>query len=81
MAKVNLTLQLDQEVVRRARIVAARRGTSVSGLVARELDALVERDERYEAARERAVQLMRTAKPRGGWSWTREDLYAERLDR
>ena len=50
MAKVNLTLQLDQEVVRRARIVAARRGTSVSGLVARELDALVERDERYEAA-------------------------------
>ena len=37
MAKTNLTLQLDEEVIRRARIVAAKRGTSVSALVAREL--------------------------------------------
>ena len=35
MAKTNLTLQLDEGVIRRARIVAAKRGTSVSALVAR----------------------------------------------
>jgi deoxyribodipyrimidine photolyase-like uncharacterized protein len=81
MAKTNLTLQLDTEVIRRARVVAARRGTSVSALVARELIELAEREDRYERARERAEALMASAKPRGGRRWTREDIYAERLDR
>jgi deoxyribodipyrimidine photolyase-like uncharacterized protein len=81
MAKTNLTLQLDTEVIRRARVVAARRGTSVSALVARELIELAEREDRYERARERAEALMANAKPRGGRRWTRDDIYAERLDR
>jgi len=75
MAKTNLTVQLDEEVVRRARIVAARRGTSVSQLVARELTDLVEEDARYEDARRRAAQLLETAVPRGGRSWTRDELH------
>ena len=58
MAKTNLTLQLDEDVIRRARIVAAKRGTSVSALVARELDGLVAQDERYEQAWRRAEELM-----------------------
>jgi hypothetical protein len=81
MTKANLTLQLETDVIRRARIVAAKRGTSVSALVARELDQLVAREDRYEDARRRAVELMIAAQPRGGRSWTRDDLYAERLDR
>jgi hypothetical protein len=81
MVKRNLTLQLDAEVIRRARIVAAKRGTSVSALVAHELIDLAEREDRYELARERAEALMAGAKPRGGRRWTREDIYAERLDR
>jgi Family of unknown function (DUF6364) len=81
MAKTNLTLHLDTEVIHRARVVAARRGTSVSALVARELIELAEREDRYERARERAEALMASAKPRGGRRWTREDIYAERLDR
>jgi len=81
MSKTNLTLQLDQEVVRRAKVVAAKRGTSVSALVAQELGALVARDERYEEARRRALELMASARPRGGRAWTRDDIYAERLDR
>lgn len=81
MPKANLTLQLDTDVIRRARVLAARQGTSVSALAARELDALVAREERFEAARERALDLMATAKSRGGRTWTRADLYSERLDR
>ena len=81
MAKTNLTIQLDEGVVRRARVVAAKRGTSVSALVARELDRLVAEDARYEDAHRRAIELMATANPRGGRTWTRDDLYAERLDR
>ena len=76
MAKRNLTIQLDDDVVRRVRVVAAKRGTSVSALVARELDELVAADARYEAAHERAVGLLNDATARGGRAWRRHDLYA-----
>ena len=81
MAKRNLTIQLDQEVVKRAKIAAAKRGTSVSGLVAGQLEELVASDERYEAAHRRAIELMDQVTPHGGRTWTREDLYSERLER
>ena len=79
--KTNLTVQLDDDVIRRAKVVAAKRGTSVSALVALQLMELVADDERYEAAHQRAIELMDQATARGGRSWTRDDLYAERLDR
>jgi hypothetical protein len=79
MARTNLTIQLDEAVIRQAKVVAAKRGTSVSALVARELDRLVAHDARYEEARRRAIELMASARPRGGRTWTRDDLYAERL--
>lgn len=79
MARTNLTIQLDADVIRRARVAAARRGTSVSALVARELERLAEQDDRYEEARRRASELMAKARPRGGRGWTRDDIYAERL--
>lgn len=75
MAKANLTIQLDEDVIRRARIVAAKRGTSVSALVARELDGLVEQDARYEEARRRAEELMRAVTLRGSRSWRRDELH------
>ena len=75
MAKTNLTLQLDDDVIRRARIVAVKRGTSVSALVARELEGLVAQDARYEEARGRAEELMQGAARRGGRSWRRDELH------
>ena len=81
MAKTNLTVQLDAETVLRAKVLAARRGTSVSALVARTLDRMVEEDERYEAARARALELLERPYAMGERTWTRDDLYAERLDR
>jgi hypothetical protein len=75
VSKQNLTIQLDAEVIRRARIVAAKRGTSVSALAARELDRLVEADARYEEARDRARELMAGAIARGGRSWERDELH------
>jgi hypothetical protein len=81
MGKTNLTVQLDTEVVRRARVAAANRGTSLSALVARQLNELADQDERYEAARQRAIELMANPRALGGRNWTRDDLYAERLDR
>lgn len=75
MAKRNVTIQIEQELIDRARVLAARKGTSVSGLVARELQEIVDRDARYEEARRRALRELSSASERGGRRWKREDLY------
>ena len=75
MTKRNLTIQLDDDIIRCAKIVAAKRGTSVSGLVTQELTRLVQADERYEAAQRRAEQALNRAKPRGGRRWQRDELH------
>ncbi len=75
MTRSNLTLQLDTDVIKRARIVAAKRGTSVSALAAIQLIELVDEDERIEQARERAQAILEKAVHRGGRSWTRDELH------
>jgi hypothetical protein len=62
-------------MIRRAKVVAAKRGTSVSRLVALELEDLIEADARYEEAQDRALKALAGAKPRGGRKWRREDLH------
>lgn len=75
MAKRNLTIQLDDAVIRQAKIVAAHRGLSLSGLVAQQLTELAEADERYERARAVALDALANAADRGAPDWRREDLY------
>ena len=71
----NLTVQMDRELIRKARILAARRGTSVSGLVASELKRLIGDDEAYEAARRSALQLLEKGFHLGGKKVSREELH------
>ena len=75
MTKRNLTVQLDDDVIRRAKIAAAKRGTSVSGLVTQQLNHLAEADERYDEAQRRAEQALGRTKSRGGRHWSRDDLH------
>lgn len=79
--KRNLTVQLDEEIIRRAKVLAAHRGTSVSGLVAQQIMELTAADERYQRARDSALRMMDQARDRGGRDWTRDELYAERTGR
>jgi len=53
--KTNLTLSIDASLVREAKVLAARRGTSVSRLMSQNLEELVRSDRAYETARRRAV--------------------------
>ena len=80
MARTNLTLQLDEEVIHQAKVIAAKRGTSVSAMVARQLRELVDDEARYDDHWRRATELMRGATPRGGRSWQRDALH-DRSDR
>ncbi|TCO58583.1 DUF6364 family protein [Actinocrispum wychmicini] len=73
--KRNLTIQLDEEVVREAKVLAAKRGTSVSSLLAHYVTKMTSDRQRYEEAKTRALKAMDSAVDRGGVTWTREELY------
>ena len=75
MAKRNLTIQLDDAMIRRARVVAAHRGLSLSGLVRQQLTELAAADERYERARAVALDALAGATSGGTPRWDREDLH------
>ena len=54
----NITLSLDEEALRRARVAAARRGLSLSALLREQLRRLGDEDEHYEAAHKAVVDWM-----------------------
>jgi len=58
--KANVTLTIDADLLREARILAAEEGTSVSGLLRDRLEELVRRHKAYDAARRRALSRLRT---------------------
>jgi len=49
-AAQNLTVRLDKSVVRKARVLAAQRGVSISRLVADTIERLTQEEEAYERA-------------------------------
>ena len=59
MAKTNVTLTVDTDLLREARVLAAEEGTSVSALLADRLEDLVRRRKDYEVARRRALARLR----------------------
>ncbi|MGB6161200.1 MAG: DUF6364 family protein [Pseudonocardiaceae bacterium] len=64
--KRNLTIQLDADLIRRAKVITAERGTSVSGLVTQQITELIEARDRYIKARESAPEMMSAATDHGG---------------
>jgi len=67
--KRNVTIRLDGETIRKARSLAERRGTSLNGLVARQIERLVGEevsDEAYERAMREALALMERGFHLGG---------------
>ena len=72
----NITLALDEETLREARVLAAERGLSVSAFLRRELAGLVERQRGYTKARAAAVRRLRRGQSLGGGNLpSREELH------
>ena len=53
--KINLTLNLDQDVLRELQIVAAEAGLSINALLAAKLDEIVHRRREYNRSRRSAL--------------------------
>ena len=73
----NLTLALDDELLKRARRVAAAQDTTVNALVRDYLTEIVERHS-YDADKlisELEALYARTSVKRGGRAWTRDELH------
>jgi hypothetical protein len=57
--KANITLKLDKDLLREARVLAAEEGTSISALLAARLEQVVRERKTYERARKRAMARLR----------------------
>ncbi|MFQ5744542.1 MAG: DUF6364 family protein [Acidobacteriota bacterium] len=65
--KTNITLKIDADLVREAKVLAAQQGTSVSRLLAEHLEELVRRDKAYDVAKRRALARLKKGF-RLGWA-------------
>ena len=59
--KTNITVTIDSELAHAAKVLAARRGTSLSRLVGEKLEELVNHDKAYKAAMKKAIADMDNA--------------------
>lgn len=57
--KANITLKLDADLLREARILAAEEDTSISALLAARLEQIVRERKTYNRARKRALARLR----------------------
>lgn len=59
MAKTNVTLKLDPDLLREARVFAAEEGRSVSALLTERLEAMIRERKAFDKARRRALARLR----------------------
>ena len=72
----NITLAIDETVLDEVRVYAAKRNTSVNGLVRDFLSGIAEQEDKTVRARRRLRELMdRTTLEAGPVTWTRDDLH------
>jgi predicted transcriptional regulator len=57
--KTNITLKLDRELLRRVKVIAAEKDTSVSALLAEQLERAVRERDGYEQAKHRALATLK----------------------
>jgi len=78
MTKQNLTVSLTRETLKKAKILAARRDTSISRLLAEQIEIMVGEDEAYERAERQATALLDQGFHLGGVIRANRDQWHER---
>ena len=78
MASRNVTLTLPEEILRRLRILAAQRDTSISAWLTTALSELVDQEDGYAEARDATIGDLERGYDlgtRGQITWTRDSLH------
>lgn len=75
--KQNITLSIEKELIKKSKVIAARKDTSVSKMISDMLKEIVDRDDRFEAAKRNALSTLKKGFHLGGpITWKRENLHA-----
>lgn len=76
--KQNVTLALPAETVRRLKVLAAERGSSISRMLTEALEEILRHDDAYERARRRSLADLEHGfelGTHGRITWTRDELH------
>jgi hypothetical protein len=76
--KQNVTISISRDTVRKARILAAKRSTSISGLLAEQIEKLVGGEEAWERSERSALALLEQGFHLGGRITASRDEWHER---
>ena len=76
--KQNITLKLDTALIQKAKIRAVQQGTSLSGLLTRYLEKVLQEDDEYATSRTGALRLLRHGFHLGGKAPARREELDER---
>jgi len=76
--KQNITLRLSKQTIQKARVIAAQRSTSISGLLTSQIEQLANSDDEYEKAMQRALARMERGFHLGGTHKLDRDSLHER---
>jgi len=76
--KRNLTLRLDANLIRKARVLAAQRGASISRLLSKQIELLVRDEDRYNVAKRKSLEWIRQGFHLGGKITATRDEWHER---
>jgi hypothetical protein len=77
-SRQNVTVSLTRQTLQKAKVLAARRATSISGLLAHQIEILVGEEEAYEQAQRQAMNLLDQGFPMGGVIRAKRDELHER---
>jgi len=78
METQNITLAIPKNVLRKAKLLATERQTSLSSLLTQMIADVVDRQDRYYAARDRQIAWLEQGLDlgtQGAMAWRREELH------
>jgi hypothetical protein len=79
LMKQNITLSIEKELLKRAKLIAAKKETSVTKLLTEQLAKIVSEDQEYDLAKKRALAILRKGFHLGGRIIAkREELHERR---
>jgi len=76
--KQNITLSIEKELLKKAKLMAAKKETSVTKLLTNQLNKMISESEEYESAKKRALAILKKGFHLGGHIPCRREELHER---